>query len=76
MHMISSYIGPQGYIQWAAQGRVPEGLYEESTTVLVNVLNARNFDPEKGFQSNGSQDIGPFNGPLACTEFEKAAYFF
>jgi hypothetical protein len=66
--------GPSGYPAWAVQGKIPLGLYEEGVEVTVDVSKVENFDPVRGFASNGNQDIGAYNGPLALTEFEKAMY--
>jgi len=66
--------GPNGYPAWLVQGKIPPGLYEEDVEVIIDVSTAKNFDPLRGFSSDGHQDIGAYNGPLALTEFEKAMY--
>jgi hypothetical protein len=66
--------GPNGYPAWVAQGKIPNGLYEDGVVVTIDVSKAKNFDPARGFSSDGHQDIGAYNGPLALTEFEKAMY--
>jgi hypothetical protein len=66
--------GPNGYPAWVVQGKLPGGLYEDGVVVTVDVSKAKNFDRARGFSSNGHQDIGAYNGPLALTEFEKAMY--
>jgi len=64
----------QGYPGWIAQGRLPPGLYEEGIYVEVDVARAKNFDKLHGFRTDGNQDIGCYNGPLALDQFEKAAH--
>lgn len=66
--------GPNGYPSWLAQNKIPDGLYEKTTKVVVDIYGAKNFHPETGCMTNGHQDIGLYNGPLALTEFEKAMY--
>jgi hypothetical protein len=66
--------GPNGYPAWVVQGEIPSGIYEDSIEVRIDVSKVENFDPVRGFSSNGHQDIGAYNGPLALTEFEKAMY--
>lgn len=66
--------GPEGYPAWVARDCLPDNLYEVGAKVEVNAASAQNFHPITGFQSAGHQDIGPFNGPLCLTEFEKAIY--
>jgi len=68
--------GPNGYPGFVARGEIPEGLYEEGIKLEVNMEGAHNFDREHGFRTNGAQDIGVYNGPLALDQFEKAAYLF
>jgi len=68
--------GPNGYPHWMAQGKTPPGLYEQGIRCDVSMNGAGNFDPAHGFSTNGAQDIGVYNGPLALEQFEKAAYLF
>lgn len=65
---------PKGYPGWIAQNKVPGNLYEEDTKVFVDVIQAKNFNPNTGYSTNGNQDIGLYNGPLALTEFEKSMH--
>lgn len=64
----------RGYPQWLAKGKVPEDIYDNKTVVIVDVNNALNFDPVHGCRTEGHQDIGLYNGPLALTEWEKALH--
>ncbi len=66
--------GSHGYPSWVVQGKVPPDLYDKSIHVQVNVTQGKNFDKEHGFRTNGKQDIGSYNGPLALDELEKAAH--
>ncbi len=66
--------GHEGYPAYVARGEVPPGLYEDHIQVKVNMTGAENFDGRNGFSTNGSQDIGVYNGPLALDQFEKAAH--
>ncbi len=63
-----------GYPSWIAKNSLPEGLYAAETLVNIDISEVQNFLEKEGFQSNGEQDIGPFNGPLALTEYERALY--
>ena len=63
----------RGYPSWFANGKVPPGMYGD-VPVYVDMSNTKNFDPIKGFTTNGFEDFGPFNGPSGLTEFEKALY--
>lgn len=65
---------PTGYPTWISQGKVPEGIFEKHTDVIVDPSKAKNFDIEQGCKTNAEQDIGLYNGPLAFTEFEKAMH--
>ncbi|MBA2729090.1 MAG: hypothetical protein H0U49_13080 [Parachlamydiaceae bacterium] len=66
--------GSEGYPGWVTQGKVPPGLYEESINVEVDVSQSKNFEGVDGFRTNGSLDIGAYNGPLALDQFEKSVH--
>ncbi|MBM3191568.1 MAG: hypothetical protein FJZ63_02785 [Chlamydiae bacterium] len=63
-----------GYPDYIAQDKLPEGLYEASAQIFIDHTTMKNFTKEQGFSTEGHQDIGPFNGPAALTEFEKIAH--
>jgi hypothetical protein len=63
-----------GYPSWVAQRKLPENLYEKEARINIDAASAANFDPIKGFQTDGEQDIGPYNGPLCLVEMERAFY--
>lgn len=65
---------PSGYPSYVAAKKIPDTLYQKDVKVTINPEHSANFDDAKGFITEGKQDIGIFNGPLALTEFEKAAY--
>jgi hypothetical protein len=65
-----------GYLPWVLKEEIPSNLYEEGVEFSIDLHDNKTFDPEKGFNTNGHQDIGPFSGPLALTEFEKAMHLF
>ena len=62
----------EGYLGWLKKGELPKELYP--CDVSIDLSEVDNWDPETGFSTNGEKDIGPANGPLCLTEFEKMAY--
>ncbi len=66
--------GDEGYPAWVDRKQVPPGLYEDHIDIEVDMTRALNFDRPNGFRTNGSQDIGVYNGPLALDQFEKAMH--
>lgn len=65
---------PSGYPAWIMKGSVPKWLYTDTVHVHVDALEARNFHLDQGFHTEGKQDLGVSNGPLALAEFEKAMH--
>ena len=54
-------------------GTIPKGIYERRADVSTFQYPIPNYNPLRGFETNGEPDIGAYNGPLGLTEFEKAA---
>ncbi len=66
----------EGYPGYLKEGILPDGLYPpETITSAIFAKHSKNFDPEKGFITDGEADLGAFNGPLACPEFELSIYW-
>ncbi len=61
----------EGHPHYLDQGKLPENLYGNKVRASVNIRNAKNYVPGKGFQTDGELDLGCYNGPLALIEFEK-----
>lgn len=67
---------PKGYPEWIGRGEIPDVIYGKEVEVVVSVGGQENNLTSKNtFSTEGHQDIGIFNGPFACTEFEKITHF-
>ena len=66
----------EGYPKNIQAGTIPEEIYPDVPIVEAFMAKfALNFNPLNGFGKNEMPDIGAFNGPLACTEFEKSIFW-
>lgn len=63
-----------GYVGALKDKKLPEGLYPPEVEIEIELRNAKNYDPDQGFRTNGERDYGCFNGPLGLTELEKLCY--
>jgi len=62
-----------GYLPYVKEKTLPEKLYAESVIFSTRRI-PENFDNEIGFNTEGSQDLGPYNGPLGLDELERSWY--
>lgn len=66
----------EGYPKYIQNGIIPKEIYPNIPIVEAFMAKfALNFTPENGFGKDKMSDIGAFNGPLACTEFEKSVFW-
>lgn len=65
----------RGYPGHLEAGRLPDGLYDDDMPVDIDLAEAKNYVPGKGFLHQGRLDIGCYNGPLGWVECEKGWYW-
>jgi hypothetical protein len=59
---------PTGYPAWLAHGKLTPEIQRKGTATFIDLESTKNFDIKGGFQTDGEQDMGPFNGPFLLIE--------
>ncbi len=64
----------KGYVGALKNKKLQEGLYPPEVEIEIELQRSKNYDPDRGFRTNGGRDYGCYNGPLGLTELEKLCY--